>query len=142
MKIRYYGAQSSYSVVGLPTNTVYSFYVVATNSFGNSPPSPTVSIDTTKPSTPPTPEVIVMSSSYVDLIWNQTSVSTSSSPVLQYYVGISINGSAYVEYNNGLSLAYTATGLPSGVVCSFYIAAANAFGRSPNSSIVSVTTTG
>jgi chitinase len=129
---------TTYAVTGLTAGTAYSFYVVATDSYGNTT-SNTVSVTTTSACST-APGSLTLSASGT----------TSSGTTLSWTVPTEGTGCAltgYEVYQGGVAKAavaagtttYAVTGLTASTAYSYYIAATNAKGTT-NSNTVSVTT--
>jgi chitinase len=131
---------TTYAVTGLTASTAYSFYVVATDSIGNTT-SNTVSVTTlAPPSCASAPGSLTVSASGT----------TSTSTTLSWTVpseGANCTLTGYEVYQGGVAKAavaagttsYAVTGLTASTAYSFYIAATNAKGTT-DSNTLSVTT--
>jgi hypothetical protein len=127
---------TSYTVTGLANGTRYYFRVLAKNAAGTSPASNVVNaVPRTVPGAPSglraTPRV-----RSVTLTWNAPA--TGGSPITDYVIQRSINGTTWTTVADGVSTArtYTVTGLTTGVTYRFRVAARNVAGTGPYSTVV------
>ncbi|MGD0938560.1 MAG: glycosyl hydrolase family 18 protein [Terracidiphilus sp.] len=130
---------TTYAVSGLTAGTAYSFYVVATDSIGNTT-SNTVSVTTTSASCATAPGSLTLSAS-----GTTSSGTTLSWTVPSEGTGCTLTG--YEVYQGGVAKAavaagtttYAVSGLTASTAYSFYVAATNAKGTT-DSNTLSVTT--
>jgi subtilisin family serine protease len=128
----------TYTATGLANGTTYRFRIAAINAAGTGPYSTTV---TAKPRTVPTAPrnpVATPRSTRVTLSWSSPS-STGGAAITSYRVQRSRDGVTWTTLTSSASAStrtYTATGLANGTTYRFRIAAINAAGTGPYSTIV------
>lgn len=114
---------------GLTAGIVYNIYLTATNSFGTSAASSTITYGTTSPA--PTGLVASnASTSTVDLSW------TSSTGATSYTVGYTPSGGAFQTIPGFTTPSARVSGLNPGIVYNFSVYAVNNYSTSASSSVV------
>ena len=119
--------------IDLSNNTLYTFFVTASNEGGTSNP---VQISGTTASAPPAPTnlVAVPGSQSVSLTWNAPS--NGGSPITGYTV-TSSPSDGLLQPRSPLDLTATFTGLTNGTIYTFSVTATNAVGISSPSTVTS-----
>jgi hypothetical protein len=114
---------------GLTAGTVYNIYLTATNSFGTSAASSSITYGTVSPA--PTGVVASnASTSTVDLSW------TSSTGASSYLIGYTPAGGTFKTLTGFTTLNATVGGLSPGTLCNFSVYAVNNYSTSASSSVV------
>ncbi len=136
---------TGFTVGGLTNGTPYSFRVAAVNAVGTGPSSATVTA--TPLSQPATPDGLTaavapapsLGSGQVKLTW--TAPSNNGSPITDYLIERSVDGTSWAKVADGVSPAtgFTVGELVNGRRYSFRVAAVNALGQGPWSAVVQAT---
>jgi hypothetical protein len=131
---------TGYRVLGLTNGTRYYFRVLAKNSIGTGPASNVANtVPRTKPSAPRALTWTQGGSGQVRLWW-LAPASTGGSPIIDYVIQRSLNGtSGWTTIPDGVHTTtnYTVTGLTNGTRYYFRVVARNAAGYSPASNTIS-----
>jgi hypothetical protein len=129
------GTTTTYTVTGLVNGTKYYFRVLAKNIIGARAESLVVATPRTVPAAPSGLGTTVGEGS-VTLTWKAPV--TGGSPITDYVIQRSANGTTWTTVADGVSISRTSrvTGLTSGVMYRFRVAARNAAGTGPYSEVV------
>jgi hypothetical protein len=134
---------SSYSNTGLSSSTTYYYYVLAYNSAGNSSYSNTASATTqsggsiTVPNAPSNLSATAVSSSQINLAWNDNSNNETSFEIWIYQSGIGWNT---LPFQNANVTSYTDEGLSPSTLYYYVVRAVNSAGVSRWSNAASAST--
>jgi predicted RNA-binding protein with TRAM domain len=115
------------AVNSLAPGTIYSFYLTATNSYGTSSSSLTMTYSTLCP----TPTGLVGSgatTSNVNLNWNSSTGATS------YTIGYQTSGGSLISLSGYTATSATISSLTPGTIYNFWVYASNAYNNTPWSS--------
>lgn len=133
---------TSYSDNGLDPSTTYTYYVCAYNSAGDSgytgPSSATTDPEATKPTTPQNLTAVTVSSSEVDLDWNDNPVED----LVDYYnvYRSETLGGGYGWIGDTVVSNYSDTGLSPDTIYYYVVTSVNTAGESDSSNEASATT--
>jgi titin len=134
---------TSYTWYGGTAGTTYYFYIKASANAGDSAPSNTATVTTPGVPLPPSNMVATaVSSSHVNVSWQDNSVSPNSATSFRVYRSTDqVNWSWFATTNQGVT-TYAWYGGSAGTTYYFRVVANDANGNSPASNIASATTVG